>query len=140
MKITICGSMTFADKMAEAKKQLEGKGHSVYVPCDMEQHISDRSLSDNLKADLSHMIENDVIRDHFNLIEKSDAIVVLNYPKNSMDGYIGASTMMEMGIAYFLRKKIFVLFDTPSSDEARWAHEVTAMQPVMIEGDLEKVK
>ena len=32
------------------------------------------------------------------------------------------------------------MFDIPSSAEARWAHEVTVMQPVILEEDLSKVK
>ena len=132
--------MTFASEMAQAKKKLEEQGHTVFVPCDIKKHLENPELVDNFAEDLSHMIENDVIRDHFNLIAKSDAIVVLNYPKNGCDGYIGASTLMEMGIAYYLRKQIFVMFDIPSSAEARWAHEVTVMQPVILEEDLSKVK
>ncbi|MBU1177900.1 nucleoside 2-deoxyribosyltransferase [Patescibacteria group bacterium] len=140
MKITICGSMTFAGKMSEAKKELEKQGHVVFVPCDIEKHLENPALVDNFAEDLPHMIANDVIRDHFDLIEKSDAIVVLNYPKNGCDGYVGASTLMEMGVAYYLHKKIFTLFDIPASDKARWAHEVSAMQPVVLAGDLGKIK
>jgi len=132
--------MTFADKMAEVRKELESDGHVVFVPCDIEKHLENPELVDNFAENLPHMIENDVIRDHFNLIEKSDAILVLNYPKNDCDGYIGASTLIEMGVAYYLRKRIFILHELPSSDEARWAHEASAMQPVVLAGDLGKIK
>lgn len=140
MKITICGSMTFAQQMAKVKKELEGQGHTIFVPCDIEKHLENPGLIDNYAENLPHMIANDVIRDHFNLVAKSDAIVILNYPKNDCDGYIGASTLMEIGVAYYLCKKIFILYKLPPADEARWAHEVRAMQPVILAGDLGKVR
>lgn len=36
MKITIVGSMQFAGKMAETKKELEKMGHEAFVPMGLE--------------------------------------------------------------------------------------------------------
>lgn len=140
MKIQICGSMTFAKQMREAKKVLEKKGHTVTIPTNTDYHIEDPTFVDNLEDNLRHCIENDTIKENFNLVADADAILVVNYPKNNMDGYIGASTLMEIGIAHFLGKKIFLLHKIPSFDTVRWAHEVTIMQPIIINGDIEKIQ
>lgn len=139
MKIMISGSMTFAKEMMAAKEQLEKMGHKVQVPHTIELNIDDEKLIDDLDQNFLNCIENDTMRKCFQQVADSDAVVVLNYPKNSIDGYIGTSTLMEMGIAYFMHKKMFILFPYPSDKEVRWAHEIRIMQPIILNGDLSKV-
>ena len=136
----ICGSMTFAKEMMDAKKKLEGLVHSIFVPSDIESHIKEPSLIDNLEKNSKHAIEKDVLRNCFNLIARSDGILVLNYPKNKIDGYVGASSLMEIGLAYYLGKKIFFLNPISSSRGARWAHEIKIIQPAVINGDIELIR
>jgi hypothetical protein len=140
MKIMICGSMSFAKKMAEAKKSLEKLGHSVYLPIDINIHLSDSSFSDNLDADYKHCVENDTIKKCFDLIEKSDAILHLNLKKNGKESYIGTSGLMEIGLAHYLGKKIFLFNKLPNYKDARWAHEVAIMRPVILDGNFDKIK
>jgi hypothetical protein len=139
MKIMICGSMSFSKEMLEAKKKLEGLGHSVKVPCDVDLHLDDSGFIDNLDADYEHCIENNIMKTCMDKIAESDAILVMNHSKNGVNGYVGTSSLMEIGLAYYLEKKIFLLFPTPLSSEARWAHEVRIMQPVVLDGDLSKI-
>lgn len=136
----ICGSMAFAKKMAEVKENLEDLGHKVFLPIDIDIHLSDTVFTDNLDADYKHCVENSTIKKCFNLIAKSDAILVLNLKKRGQEGYIGTSGLMEIGLAHFLNKKIFLFNNLPSYNNARWAHEVSIMQPVILEGDLSKIK
>jgi hypothetical protein len=140
MKIMICGSMRFAKKMVEAKKSLEKLGHSVYLPIDIKIHLSDSSFSDNLDADYKHCIENDTIKKCFDLIEQSDAILHLNLKKNGKESYIGTSGLMEIGLAHYLGKKIFLFNKLPNYKDARWAHEVAIMRPVILDGNFDKIK
>lgn len=139
MKVMICGSMTFSREMLEAKKKLEEQGHEAIVSCDVEDHVNDDGLIDDLEADFKHCLETDVMRESMNDIEKADAVLFLNLKKNGVEGYVGTSSMMEMGLAYFLNKKIFILNPTPTPSEVRWAHEVRIMQPTVINGDYSKV-
>lgn len=140
MKIMICGSMTFAKEMMDVKRKLEDLGHSVFVPSDIEFHVKDPFLIDNLEENYKHTIKRDVLRNCFNLISKSDAVLILNYPKNKSNGYVGTSSLMEIGLAYYLRKKIFLLNPVPSSREARWSHELKIIRPSIISGNLKKIK
>lgn len=132
--------MTFARQMAKAKQELEKLGHSVQLPCDTEIHLTDDKFIDDLDKDYEHCVENDVMRSCMQGVADSDAILVMNYDKNGVKGYIGTSTLMEMGLAHFLRKKIFLLYATPSPKQARWAHEVRIFHPVVIDEDYSKVK
>ncbi len=139
MKIMICGSMAFAKEMIEAQTLLRSTGHDVEIPCDTDVHVSRPGFNDDLEADLLHCLETDVMRRCFKLVEAADAIVVLNYPKNGINGYIGASTLMEMGLAYHFGKKIYLLNDLPGSAQERWAHEVRVFKPTILNGDLKRL-
>ena len=140
MNIIICGSMTFAKQMKEIKQGLEKLGHNVILPVDTEMCISDPLRIDNLDANYRYCIENNIMKEHFEFIEKADAVLILNHKKNDIDGYVGTSTLMELALAHYFDKKIFLLNDLPDPREARWAHEVRIMQPKVIKGDLTKIK
>ncbi len=140
MKIMICGSMTFAREMLDAKEKLKEFGHSVKVPTDALEIVTGDHNHDDLEADYNHCVENDIMRVHFNLIKESDAVLVLNHDKNGVKGYIGTASLMEVGLAHYLHKKIFILQELPHPSEQRWAHEVKITQPVIISGDFSKIK
>jgi hypothetical protein len=136
MNIMICGSMSFAKQMLDYKKQLEKLGHSVTLADDVEIHATDIAFIDDLSRNLQHLIERDLLRNCFEKVIASDAVLALNFPKNGLQGYIGTSTLMEIAFAYFHRKKIFLLYPLPEAKHARWSHEVMAMQPRCINGNL----
>ena len=99
----IVGSMTFAENMLNVKSELESAGHIVNVPCDTEEHVTNTDLIDDLDKDLEHLMEHNILRKCFDLVAESDAILVLNYTKNGIDGYIGTSTLMETALAFYLK-------------------------------------
>ena len=136
MKITICGSMSFAKEMTEIAAALEQLGHQVLVPLDTEDHLKDASLKGSAR-EREHVIALDAYRDHYHKIEQSDAILVLNLEKHGVDGYVGTATALEIGVAYYLYKKIFVyqavLPDSPV------AEELDVFSAVVIEKDLTRI-
>lgn len=132
--------MRYARDILQAKKTLEESGVTVFVPHDIETHLENPGLVDDLEKNFTHAQELDIMRACFNLIDRSDAILVLNFDRNNIRGYIGTSALMEIGIAYFLRKKIYLYNPLPSYKDARWAHEVSIMNPVVINGDLSRIK
>ncbi len=140
MKIMVCGSMFYAKEMNATKSKLKKMGHEVILPCDIDKHLEDPGLSDNLEDDAKYCIENDVMKKCFSMLPKCDAILVLNYPKNGIEGYIGTASLMEIGIAYFLGKKIFILNQVPHPSKARWAHEISIIKPIVLDNDLSKIK
>lgn len=139
MKIMICGSMTFAKEMIESKEVLEEMGYSVQIPTDSFDIVGGNHDHDDLEADYNHCVENDIMRTHFKLIEESDAVLVLNYDKNNIKGYVGTASLMEIGLAYHLNKKIFLLNPLPSHLEYRWVHEVRIINPLILYGDLSRI-
>lgn len=139
MRIMISGSMAFAREMLATKKKLEEMGHSVGLPYETEIHVERPDFVDDLSNNLQYCIENDVMRKGFDEIVNADAVLVLNHPRKGIDGYIGTSTLMEIALAYYSHKKIFLLNPVPDFDTVRWAHEIAIMQPTIINGDLSKI-
>lgn len=140
MKIQICGSMTFSKEMLSTQKKLTEFGHEVTVPTDAQMHSENIGFNDDLAGNYDYCINEDVIRANFKRVADAEAICVINHPKNDINGYIGASTLMEIGLAYYLHKKIFLLNPIPHFDKVRWAHEVMIMQPTILNGDLSRVR
>ncbi len=62
---------------------------------------------------------------------------MINLTKKGIDNYIGGNTFLEMGFAYVLAKKIFLWQDIP---EMIYTDEIKAMQPIILNGDLNKIK
>jgi predicted RNA-binding protein with PUA domain len=83
MKIAICGSMVFADKMIEFKRQLEDLGHEVLISQFAKKYIG---KTEKVKEELAkyHKNERDAIREFWKTIKKSDAILVLNYDRRCL--------------------------------------------------------
>ncbi|MDP3901106.1 MAG: hypothetical protein Q8Q38_02090 [bacterium] len=139
MNIMIIGSMSFAEKMFQVKEELEKLGHSAEVPFDAEYHVNDGNAIDDLERNLQYCIENDVIWKGFEQVANADAVLALNYEKNGIEGYVGTSTLMEMAIAHWHRKPIFLLYEPPDHKIHRWAHEVRIMHTDVLHGDLTKL-
>ena len=72
----------------------------------------------------------------FNLIKESDAVLVVNVDKNDIKNYIGGNTLLEMGFAHVLNKKIFLLNNIP---DISYKDELRAMQPIVLNNDLSKI-
>lgn len=149
MKITICGSMSFYKEMEDIGEKLQNLGHKVEVPllrAEVEEFGKSRKMSirnlieenggiDNF--DENHEIwkdKSDAISDHIKKIELCDVVLVTNYKKHNIDGYIGGNTLIEIAIAKYLNKKIYILF--PVSSELQYKEEILGMLPKIINDDL----
>ncbi|HBH46700.1 MAG: hypothetical protein A2445_00420 [Candidatus Jacksonbacteria bacterium RIFOXYC2_FULL_44_29] len=137
MKIAICASMVFTEKMLEIKKELEKLGHSAVVSSFAPAYI-DKSTKEKEKLTVYHKNEKDAIREFYKEIKKSDAILVLNYDRRGIKNYIGGNTLMEIGFAHILYKKIFLLNPIPKIEY--YKSEIEAVKPVIINSDLSKIK
>jgi nucleoside 2-deoxyribosyltransferase len=136
MKIFIAGSMYFAKEMIKTQQALEEMGHEAIIPGDTHACLENPDLA----MDFDHCIKTDIMHKCFDEIAESDAIVVLNHEKNNMKGYVGGCTLMEIGLASHLKKRIFLLHPPPSEEQLRYSLEIKLARPVILEGDLQKIK
>jgi hypothetical protein len=136
MKIAICGSMVFAEKMVQIKRKLEESGHEALISQFAEGYLG-KSEKDKEKLAIDDKKEHDAIRKFWELIKKSDAIFVLNYDRKGIRNYIGGNTLMEIGFAHVLNKKIFLM--NPIPDIEFYNSEIEAVRPVILEQDLNAI-
>lgn len=147
MKITICGSIAFYDDMLKAKKELESNGHEVDLP---PIEVKDKDgkmipvkkyyeLRKNAKESDKWIWERkgEAMKWHFDKVEWSDAILVLNQDKNNIKGYVGANTLMEMGLALWLGKKIYLMNNIP---EMSYTEEIRGMRPIILDGLIKNLR
>lgn len=135
MNINIVSSMAFPEKILEVKKYLEDKGHSVSIPPDTYSCLEKPKNPTTLK----YCIENNLLRRCFERIKDNDAILVLNYEKNKIEGYVGGASLMEIGVAYLLGKKIFILNTLPEISDLKYVGEILQTNPTILNGDLNKI-
>ncbi len=147
MRITICGSIAFYEKMQEIKKQLEEMEHEVKLPPNevenekgelipVQEYYRIRKATNDHTGWIGDR-KSGAIMAHFEKIEWSNAILVLNYDKNGIPGYVGGNTLMEIGLAFFLKKKIYYLNDIP---EMSYKEELSGVNPIIVNGNLQLIK
>jgi nucleoside 2-deoxyribosyltransferase len=125
MKITIVGNMAFLEKFKEAKGILEQRGHEVIVP-----------EKDPIPEPIPPSVKRKAMERFNKNLKKSDAILVMNYTKDDKENHIGANSLMEIGMAFILNKKIFVLNPFPEFCK----DELEAIEAQVLNGDLNKIK
>jgi len=143
--ITICGSIAFYEHMIRAQQELEQQGHTIKLPpaeikdengnmIPVTQYYTLRKADHT--EDWLWERKNEAMHAHFQKVAWSDAILVLNYDKNGIAGYVGANTLLEMGLAMHLGKKIYLLNPIP---EIAYKEEILGMHPFVVHGDLGKI-
>lgn len=133
MKIAICGSMgtqAGVNLIFSMGQTLEGQGHSVLLPNAAE--ISDYA---DIGTEEAATRKEFFIKEHIRKIEEADAILVTNGEKKGIAGYIGANTFLEMSVAYYLNKPIYLL--NPITRDVTGYDEILGMKPTVLNGNLE---
>jgi hypothetical protein len=138
--ITICSSANFYKQAVEIKDQLQTKEIMVLVP-----EVAEK-MRESGDFDVSHYKtwfadandyhkKAELMRKHFEKIEQGDAILVLNYEKHGVQNYIGGNVLMEMSLAFYLRKPIFILNELP--EDSPFEEEIKGMGPIVLHGNAE---
>lgn len=144
MKITLCGSIAFINEMDTLRQQLEPLGHEVKMPPMIKEGPNGTTISASeyyahkkeAFSNPQHWIwklHDRAIRTHFQKVEWADAVLIANYDKNNIVGYIGPNTLMEMGLAFHFNKKIYLLNPIP---EISYKEEIIGMKPEVLKNGL----
>lgn len=143
MKIAICASLDFTKEIKKIADELKGKGFEITIPLTSELILNREVSLDEIKQEKENgsiwkrMIKYDCIRKNFERIERAEAILALNLDKNEIKNYIGGNLFLEIGFAYILNKKIFLLNPIP---DISYKDEIKAMEPIILNGNLDLIK
>lgn len=128
MKIAISGNVYMLPDIMEVQEQLEAQKHKVIPTFEYLDELEERNEKKKEKNRLSF----------FDKLKKSDALLVVNNTlKNGRKNYISGSSFLEMGFAHALGKKLFLLQGVP---DVSYKDEILAMHPVVLGGNLSKIK
>lgn len=134
MKICLCSSRKFFEKLKDIGEELKKLGFDVLFP-------SMRNIQDDFLLHKKNEIEfakihYNLIKEHFKKIDESKAILVCNFDKGGVKGYIGGNTLIEMAKAFDKGIPIFLLNPTP---QISYRAEILALQPIILK-NLEEIK
>lgn len=144
MKITLLGSSAFREKKVKLFDELKKLGHDPIIHPHYIESVKEgkTEIMDRIeKGEHAQLkIENDYIMWYYNAIVSSEAVLAVNLEKNGQKNYIGGNVFLEIGFAYVNKKKIFLYNDYPAEKDCKYLDEILTMQPVVINGDLSKIK
>lgn len=136
MRIGVIGSMQHTEKMMAIRDKLISMGHDAFVTNFVKTLIG-KTNKQKEKIKLHQKYHQDAIREFWRLMQKADAVLVANFDKGKIKNYIGGNTLMEIGFAYVLNQKIFLLNPIPGIPY--YKTEIQAMKPIILNGDLSKI-
>jgi len=137
MKIGVAGSMQFTEQMMDIVKQLEAMGHEVFMSKFAAHYVGKTDKQKEVQK-LDDKYNHDAIREFWQPMQGADALLVANFDKHGIKHYIGGNAFLEMGFAYVLGQKLYAL--NPLPDMPYYGTEIIAMRPIVIDGDLSRIK
>ncbi|MFZ2126149.1 MAG: hypothetical protein WAV04_01420 [Candidatus Microsaccharimonas sp.] len=142
LNLAICASASFYKEVIEFSYKLEDLGINVILPKTAARMRNEHRENDEAKTDWSvaHVGYHGkalLIREHFEEIAQSDAILVMNYEKHGKTNYIGPNVLMEMAVSFYLGKPIYVLNDQP--EDSPLIDEILGLEPIFLKGDITKL-
>lgn len=123
--------MKLKDKMFEIEKTLKDLGFNVLLP-----NMSETGEYSNMTQSEQYQFKNRMITDHLNKIREGDVVLIVNDRLKDVDNYIGANSFLEIGFAFSLCKKIYLLNGLPEQPNTV---EIGGMFPISLNGDLTKI-
>lgn len=128
MKIVVSGNAYILPDIMEVQEKLEAQEHEVTPVFKYLDQLEEKNEKKKEKYRLSF----------FEKLKKSDALLIVNtYEKDGRKNYISGSSFLEMGFAHALGKKLFILQGVP---KVSFKDEIMAMRPVILSGNLNKIK
>ena len=128
VKLCLSGSMTSIDEMVPLSALLDALGHQVLVP----SRGTEPRMAKRLAQAGTHERKAIFVEDHLEKIRESDAVVIANFEKDGVNGYVGTSALMEAAMAYALGKRLYVL-NTPAVDGVE--SDLSSLGAVQLNGD-----
>lgn len=133
MKIGVAGSMQFTEEMIKVCNELETLGHETFMSKFKGNYIG-KTDEEKETQKLHDKYTNDAIKEFWKPMQDADALLVVNLDKHGIKNYIGGNTFLEMGFAYVLGQRLFLL--NPVPEMPYYGTEIIAMRPTVINGNL----
>jgi diphthamide synthase subunit DPH2 len=141
--IVLCSSASFYEHVNQIADELEKMGYKPIVPltANKMKQTGDYDIT-KIKTWIDRPEDFNkkhfLATTHFEEVAKGDAILIVNDDKPGHPSYIGPNATMEWGVAYYLRKPVFILNSV--SKDSNYYEEVYGLTTGVLDGDLSKIK
>lgn len=138
--LALCSSASFYEHVVSIADELERAGCDVIIPKSAAQmrERGDFKVRKTWYDDPSAYDQKaDYMRSHFDAISRADGILVVNDEKHGVPGYIGPNVLMEMSLAWYQQKPIFMLHSYP--DTSTYEEEIKGIQPIVLDNNLSHI-
>lgn len=137
--IALSASVSTYDRVIPLSDELIEFGLRPVLPAMANKMKAEGRANEEARIDWSarsdgYAYKEKLMRDHFALIARSDALLVANYEKNGKPNYIGGNVLMEMTVAFYLKKPIFILNSAPQ--DSPLLDEIMGVRPTFLHGDI----
>lgn len=128
MKILVHSSLDFVNDMIFVKDYIESvTNFDVILPeLTSYQYIRDEKGDDEKFT----KIKNRLTVENMNNVEKCDCLLILNYTHRGIKNYIGGNSFLEMIIAFYLKKTIYLLNEIP--EKMAYTEEIKSLYPIVV--------
>ncbi len=128
MKILIHASLDFKQAMVDAKKYIEDNSvHKVMLP-ELTRYQDIRDVHGDDEAFTK--IKNRLTKENFQNVENCDVLLIINHSHRGIRDYIGGNAFMEMVIAFYLKKPIYLLNNIP--EDMTYTEEIKSLYPTVV--------
>jgi hypothetical protein len=141
--VVICSSGSHYQKIFSIQKDLQAMGYKVVLP---STAIKMKKKNDFNIDTYKTWFENPkdyrkkrIFMDrHFKKIINGDLVLIANFDKNGIEGYIGGNVLMEITIAYYHKKPIYILNNISEASSIK--EEIYGVDPIFLSGKLSLLK
>ncbi len=134
--VALSGSTAFAKRMQAIAQELEILNFAVLTP-EFGASSAFKTAQDSGDRQALIELQHNLMEAHIKRIQQCDAQLIINDTKNGVLGYMGTNTFIELGIAWALRKPLYLLYVLPT--DSPYYDEVYAVKPVVLNGNLKKL-
>ena len=130
--------MSFYRDLVAVEEKLTAMGYRVMIPKSamMMKRKNDFEVT-HFKGVVPYETRAKLIRQNFREIKNCDAILVINNTKNGVRGYIGANVLMEIAVAFYFKKKIYLW--NPIPNDAPYGEELLCFAAEVINRKLDGI-
>lgn len=139
--VVICSSANFYKHAVKIQKELEAHGFKVIVPHTAEKMKKSGNYDAAhyriwLKDAKNYDRKTWLMREHFKEVASGDVVLVINNEKHGKPNYIGGNVLMEMALAFYLEKPIYLLNGIP--EESFFLEEIIGLGSIPLKGNINK--
>lgn len=137
--LAICASAHSYSQVIDLSEEITELGFDAILPDLAKQMKGSGQANFEAKIDFANHLDGytykaKLMRQHFSQIESCNAVLVLNFEKNGQANYIGGNVLMEMTVAFYLHKPIYIYYAAPT--QSPLLDEILGMQPIFLKGEL----